>query len=152
VIKAGQTEDYLYFVESGILRFYVESGEKEITTDFAFQGSFTSAYSSFITRRPTIYNIEALTDVSLWRIHYTDLQEVYRQNPAGQALGRMAAEQLFIRKTEREVSLLRDKPEERYLALLEQNPQLVQQIPLKYLASYIGITPQALSRIRKRIA
>ena len=152
VLKEGQIENYLYFIEYGVLRFYFEKEEKEITFDFAFEGNFTSAYTSFITRQPNTYYIQALTKVSLWRINYEDLQGIYRISPNGQMVGRLAAEQLFMRKNKREASLLTETAEERYLNLLEEQPQLIQEIPLKYLSSYIGITPQALSRIRKRIS
>lgn len=151
ILKSGQVEDYLYFVEKGMLRFYIEKGEKEITFDFAFEGNFTSGYSSFLTRKPAPYFIQALVATSIWRISYTDLQEVYKCNEQGQRIGRLAAEQLFIRKTARELSFLTQSAEERYLHLLHEQPQYIQQIPLKYLATYIGITPQALSRIRQRI-
>lgn len=151
IFKEGQVEDYLYFVEKGMLRFYIEKGEKEITFDFAFEGNFTSGYSSFLTRKPAPYYIQALVATSIWRISYPDLQEVYKGNEQGQLIGRLAAEQLFIRKTARELSFLTQSAEERYLHLLHEQPQYIQQIPLKYLASYIGITPQALSRIRQRI-
>ncbi|RYE26178.1 MAG: Crp/Fnr family transcriptional regulator [Sphingobacteriales bacterium] len=152
LLKAGQVENYLYFIEYGLLRFYFEKEEKEITFDFAFEGNFTSAYTSFLTRQPNTYNIQALVKTSIWRISYNHLQEIYNTTPNGQMVGRIAAEQLFIRKNKREASLLTETAEERYLNLLKEQPQLIQEIPLKYLSSYIGITPQALSRIRKRIS
>lgn len=151
ILKEGQVENYLYFVEKGMLRFYIEKAEKEITFDFAFEGNFTSGYSSFLTRKPAPYYIQALTPASIWRISYNELQEVYNGNEKGQMIGRLAAEQLFIRKTARELSFLTQSAEERYLYLLHEQPQFIQHIPLKYLASYIGVTPQALSRIRQRI-
>lgn len=152
LLKAGQVENYLYFLENGLLRFFVIKEEKEITFDFALPGNFTAGYSSFLTRNAAPYNIQALNAVSVYRISYEDLQQVYKEHSSGEHIGRMAAEQLFIRKTERELSFLTKTAEQRYLDLLEQDPELVQLIPQKYLASYIGITPQALSRIRKRIS
>jgi CRP-like cAMP-binding protein len=152
LLKPGQTEQYLYFLEKGMLRFFVEQEEKEITFDFTLPGNFTSAYSSFLTRTPASFYIQALEKISIYRISYDDLQKVYKDSANSQQIGRMAAEQLFIRKAKRELSLLTETAEQRYLNLLEQDAELVQQIPLKYLASYIGITPQALSRIRKRIS
>ena len=67
-------------------------------------------------------------------------------------IGRRASEELFLKKSKRELSLLRDSAEERYLNLFEERPELLREIPLKYIASYIGVTPQALSRIRRRIS
>ena len=70
----------------------------------------------------------------------------------GNQIGRLACEELFLKKSKRELSLLNDTATKRYLNLMEEQPLLFQQVPLKYIASYIGITPQALSRIRKRIS
>lgn len=150
ILKAGQTENYLCFVEHGLLRFYVEKEDREITFDFAFAGNFTSGYSSFLTREPSPFFIQALSNTSLWRIAYEDLQVVYKDSEKAQMIGRLAAEQLFIRKTKRELSFLTQSAAERYKHLLHEQPEMIQEIPLKYLASYIGITPEALSRIRKR--
>ncbi|KQS33951.1 Crp/Fnr family transcriptional regulator [Dyadobacter sp. Leaf189] len=152
VLKAGKVEHYLSFIESGIVRFFLDKNEEELTFDFAFAGDFMSGYSSFITRKPAGFHIQALTKTVLWRISHPDLQEVYERTSAGNRIGRFAAEQLFLKKTERELAFLTQTAEERYLHLLDNQPKLIQEIPGKYLASYIGITPQALSRIRKRIS
>lgn len=143
------TEKYLSFIEKGVIRFWSE--EKDTTFAFAFENSFVSAYDSFITQTPSNYNVESLANTLLWSIHYKDLQEIYKNTLIGNYIGRLAAEDLFVKKSKRELSLLCDTAEQRYLNLLKDNPSLFQHIPLKYLASYIGITPQALSRIRKRI-
>jgi len=82
---------------------------------------------------------------------YDGLQTVYRETKIGNSIGRWAAEDQFLKKTERELSLLNDTAEQRYLRLFSEQPKLIEKIPLKYIASYIGITPQALSRIRRRI-
>lgn len=152
LLKVGQVENYLYFVEEGILRFYIPKEENDLTFDFAFENSFTSGYSSFLTQTPASYQIEALTDTTIWRLTYEDLQSIYLNTVMGNKIGRIAGEDLFLRKTRRELSLLNDTAEQRYLNLFSQQPRLIKYIPLKYIASYIGITPQALSRIRKRIS
>lgn len=92
-----------------------------------------------------------MTPIVLWRISHADLQFIYEQTQSGDKLGRLATESLFITAAERKIDLLTQTAEELYLRLLQEHKQLIQYIPLKYLASYIGITPQALSRIRKRI-
>jgi CRP-like cAMP-binding protein len=151
ILACGKTENYLTFVEKGIVRFWTEQKEKEITFAFLFENSFMSAYDSFITQTPSSYNVEALVETILWSISHAALQELYNTTTAGNRIGRLAAEGLYIRKSKREISLLKDSAEQRYLNLFKENPHFLQHIPLKYLASYIGITPQALSRIRKRI-
>lgn len=152
LLQAGHTENYLSFVEKGILRFYIPGEEKELTFAFVFDGGFLSAYDSFLTRSPSLYHVETLTKTILWRLSWSALQGIYQDTAMGQMIGRLAGESLFLKKSKRELSLLGDSAEQRYRKLLHEQPELVQQIPLKYIASYIGITPQALSRIRNRIS
>ena len=151
LLQTGQIENYLSFVESGAIRYYLPKLENDLTFTFVFDNSFVSGYDSFLTRTPSIYDIETLTEVTLWRLHYNDLQSIYRETSIGNLIGRHASETLFLKKTKRELSLLNDTAEQRYLNLFSEQPHLLQQIPLKYIASYIGVTPQALSRIRRRI-
>lgn len=151
--EKGQTENYLYFSEEGILRFYSEMANgKETTIGFIFPEVFFCSYMSFILREPSFYTLECLTPVVLYRASYETMQELYKNTAQGQYIGRMSAERLFIAKSRREFSLLAQTPKERYLNILEHFPDLIRSIPLKYIASYIGITPQALSRIRARIS
>lgn len=153
ILKEGKTENYLSFIEKGIVRFFIPNAEgNDFTFVFAFDNWFVSAYDSFLTQTPCIYNVETLTETVLWRLSFADLQQVYATTSTGNKIGRLASEQLFLMKTKRELSLLKDSAQQRYINLMTEEPHLIQQIPLQYLASYIGITPQALSRIRKRIS
>src|SRR5690606_6317727 len=106
----------------------------------------------FLTRMPSTYNVQTLSETHLWQLSYEDLQEVYQKTGTGNLLGRKASEGLFLKKQKRELALLQLSAEERYVNLFRERPEVIRQIPLKYIASYIGITPQALSRIRKRIS
>ena len=151
IVSKGQTENYLYFIEKGILRAWVDKGEKEITFDFHFENSIYSSYTSFLTRTPSEYNVQAITNMVIWKIQYDELQKLYKQIITWQIIGRRAAELLYNEKSKREIALLSRSPEQLYLEIFSEKPALIRQIPLKYIASYIGITPQALSRIRKRI-
>ncbi|MCP1996530.1 Crp/Fnr family transcriptional regulator [Flavobacterium sp. HSC-61S13] len=152
LIDSGQVEDYLSFVEKGSIRIFSSNEEKEHTLGFVFENEFCCAYDSFLTRSPVEYRIETLTAVELWRISYLDLQELYQTTVIGNLLGRHIAEMLFIKKARRERSLLMETAEQRYINLFLEKRQWIKTIPLKFLASYIGVTPQALSRIRKRIS
>ncbi|MCG6186857.1 Crp/Fnr family transcriptional regulator [Maribellus maritimus] len=152
ILKQGDVEKYLSFVETGVVRFYVRGTSGEQTFGFVFQNNFVSAYDSFLTQQPCPYQVETITQTTLYRINYQDLQKVYETTGVGNELGRRNAERLFLIKSNREISLLNRTAEERYLDLFSSRPELIKQIPLKYIASYIGITPQALSRIRKRIS
>ncbi|MDD7885318.1 Crp/Fnr family transcriptional regulator [Flavivirga sp. 57AJ16] len=152
VLKVGDVENHLSFVEKGSLRFYIPKQENDVTFGFCFDNGFMSAYDSFLTRKPSTYQIETLTGTTLWRLTYNDLQDIYKETEAGNVIGRITAENLFLMKTKREQSFLNETAEKRYLNLFAERPNLIKEIPLKYIASYIGITPQALSRIRKRIS
>lgn len=152
LLKTGQTEKYLSFIEKGIIRFYLPKEENDLTFSFAFAGGFVSAYDSFLLQTPSAYQVETLSATVLWRLSYEDLQDVYTNTAIGNLVGRHASEDLFLKKSKRELSLLNDTAEQRYLNLFTEQPHLLKEIPLKYIASYIGITPQALSRIRNRIS
>ena len=152
LLKIGETENYLSFVEKGIVRFYIPKDEGDFTFGFVFKGSFVSAYDSFLTQSPSGYVVETITDTVLWRLTYGDLLKIYDESKIGNLIGRKASEDLFLKKSRRELSLLQETAEERYLNLFTERPELLRQIPLKFIASYIGITPQALSRIRRRIS
>ncbi len=152
LVKVGAIETHLNFIEKGSIRFFMPKEENDITFGFCFKGQFVSAYDSFLTQKPSTYQIETLTDTLLWQLSYEDLQDIYKRTSVGHIIGRVAAENLYLIKAKREQSLLNDTAEERYLKLFTEQPHLIKEIPLKYLASYIGITPQALSRIRKRIS
>lgn len=152
ILKNGQVEKFLSFIEQGIVRLYVPKIDNDLTLGFVFPGGFVSAYDSFLTQQPCQYQLEALTFTKLWQIRYEDLQEVYAHTAIGNEIGRKNAERLFLIKSQRELSLLNKTAEERYLDLFSERPELIQHIPLKHIASYIGVTPQALSRIRKRIS
>ena len=152
ILNKGETEKYLSFIEEGIIRFYIPKIEYDITINLAFAGSFASVYDSFLTQSPSTYSFEAITDTTLWRLTYDDLQTIYAETTIGNQIGRRAAEQLYLLIKQRELSFLNQTAKERYLDLFEGRPELIKLIPLKYIASYIGITPQALSRIRKEIS
>lgn len=151
LLKTGQTENYLSFIEAGIMRFYIPREKNDLTFAFAFGNGFVSGYDSFLTGVQSTYNIETLTKTTLWRLTHDDLQEIYNKTEIGNKIGRLASEELYLKKSKRELSLLNETGEQRYLNLFTEQPHLIKHIPLKYIASYIGITPQALSRIRNRI-
>ena len=152
ILKIGQKENYLSFIEIGIVRKCIPQEFDDLTFEFAFAGDFVTAYDFFLTQQPSSYQLETITDTIFWSVSYDDLQTIYAKTDIGNTIGRLASEDLFMKKSKRELSLLTQSAEERYLNLFTEQPHLLQLVPLKYIASYIGITPQALSRIRKRIS
>jgi CRP-like cAMP-binding protein len=152
-LKLNDIENHISFIESGIVRLYIpkENPEKEITFGFSFKNQFISAYDSFLTQKPSAYQLQALTETTILSITYDDLQEVYKTTQIGNLIGRLTAERLFLLKSKREQNLLNLTAEERYIKLFKERPELIKDIPLKYISSYIGVTAQALSRIRRRL-
>jgi CRP-like cAMP-binding protein len=152
-IKVNQIENHISFIESGIVRLFIprDNPEKEITFGFSFKNQFVSAYDSFLTQSPSNYQLQALTETAMLSISYEDLQSVYKSTQIGNLIGRLTAEDLFLIKSKREQDLLNLNAEQRYLKLFKERPELLKSVPLKYISSYIGVTAQALSRIRKRL-
>ncbi len=152
ILAQGQTEKYISFIEKGATRGFIPKEDNDITFAFVFENELLCAYDSFLTQTPCLYAIETLVATTLWRFSYDLLQKLYKEMPVTNILGRVATEQIYLNKAKRELSFLNDTAEERYVKLFTERPNLFTDIPLKYVASYIGVTPQALSRIRKRIS
>ena len=153
-LKINEIENQISFITSGVVRLFIpkEDLEKEITFGFSFKNQFVSDYDSFLTQTPSAYQLQALSETTLLSISHSDLQLVYSTTQIGNLVGRLTAERLFLIKSKREQNLLNLTAEERYLRLFKERPELLNVIPLKYISSYIGVTAQALSRIRKRLA
>ena len=154
-IQIGDFEKYLYFIESGILRYWTKEVEgdpdKEITFWFSFPGEFANSYFSLRQGQPSLINIQALTDCVIWRLDKADLTELYETSLNINKIARIVLEDVLIRKITRETLILGYSCEKIYRDLLARDKELIKNIPLKYLASYIGVTPQRLSQIRKKI-
>jgi len=145
----GETEQYLYFIIEGGVRVYYDHPDKEINLFFRFEREFISAYTSFLTQTPSKQCIAALEDTKLIRMSYESSKKLMKYR-VGERVFRKNAEELFILKERREESLLLETPDERYLNLLKNNKDWFQRIPQHYIASYLGLTPETLSRIKKR--
>lgn len=154
-IQIGDFEKYLYFIESGILRYWTKEVEgdpdKEITFWFSFPGEFANSYFSLRQGQPSLINIQALTDCVIWRLDKADLTELYETSLNINKIARIVLEDVLIRKITRETLILGYSCEKIYRDLLARDKELIKNIPLKYLASYIGVTPQRLSQIRKKV-
>lgn len=149
-LRQGEVCKYLGFIVKGYVRLYFLADGEEITKDFNFENSFCGSYASFSLQQPSRFNVLAMEKVSLYAIGREALFNFYNKYPNGQKFGRLSMENMFIRKENREASFLLDPAEQRYKDLLIQYPRIEQRVPLKYLASYLGITAETLSRIRAK--
>lgn len=151
VLFEGNVERFLSIVIVGCTRHFIVVDGEEKSFDFSFQHEFNCSYSSFIQQEPSRFFIQALEDCVLASIHYEFLQQLYQQYPESNKFGRTAVEQYYIWREQRELSLITDSAQERYVRLMEKYPIYLEQVPLKYLASYLNIKPESLSRIRKKL-
>ncbi len=150
ITKEGEIERYLYFIAKGGVRIYYLSKGKEYNIDFRFENQFTSSYASFLTQSPSRQYMESLEDTTLYRITYDFLMELSYTTLPGAILSKINAEDLFIEKELREASLRLDSPDERYINLLKNKKHWIQRVPQHYIASFLNMTPETLSRVKKR--
>jgi len=146
----GQTCRSVAMISAGLVRYYVNEDGDEGTYYFGSEGDFVCDYESFLPQAPSNKNIQALEDTALFVISYDGLQRLYREVKAGERLGRLAIEQVFVNVLQQLSSFYKDSPEIRYERFLKSFANISQRVPQYYIASYVGIKPQSLSRIRKR--
>lgn len=148
VLRPEQQERYIYYVLKGFVVLLLESDGEEICTSFAREGQFISAYTSFLKQEVTPMYIKTTEETQLAAASYATIQEAYQLSKEHERNGRLISEQLFISSNERNMDLICLDAKERYLKFMHTQPEIMKRIPLKYLASYLGITPVSLSRIR----
>ena len=149
-VREGETCKQVGFVLSGTLRTYYTSNKaEEITYCITFPNSLMTAYSSFLTAQPTVENIQAVTVTELLVVQKDLLEKLVQQNPNWIYFFKTIAEQQYIELEKRIFQLQTTDAAKRYANLMENQPEYIQKIPLQYLASYLGITPRHLSRIRR---
>jgi CRP-like cAMP-binding protein len=151
LVKTGDIADEVYFVNKGVLRLYYEKDGEEITAFVYSENLFASSYESFLSQTKSNQCIDALEDCDLLVLSYQGMQKLYKEVPRFNIITRIIAEQRFINAQRILSSFILDSPEERYLKFTEQFPSLIQRVPQHIIASYLGVTPVSLSRIRKRI-
>jgi CRP-like cAMP-binding protein len=150
LLKEGKVCDFIAFVNSGVIRHYHLKDGKEITCDITLKNSFITDFKSFTQSTPSNYTFQILKNVELFIIQKKELSELYNNYKNIESLGRIMAEQVAIRMIDIAMSLSSDKPQERVEKLILQRPDLFQEVPQRYLANLLGISPESLSRIRAR--
>ncbi len=150
ILKQNEKCDFLAFVQEGIFRFYtIKEGDEKITA-FFFSGDFVTNYRSFLTGKPSEHYIEALQDAVIYKIHLQQLRNLYDKHKSIERLGRLIAENLYLVVADRVDSFMFDTPTERYNKLVNRSSKLLAEIPQYMIASYLGVKPETLSRIRGR--
>lgn len=150
-LSEGAVCRYAGFISRGLMRFYINVDGEDKTYGFLQENQFISNYGSFVPQIPSAQAIQALEDSELYIITYTDLQQLYQELTHGERMGRIIIEQVFIQALADLNSFYTDDPETRYRKFITDHPDLQQRISQYHIASFVGVKPQSLSRIRKRI-
>ncbi|CCH54864.1 putative transcriptional regulator, Crp/Fnr family [Fibrisoma limi BUZ 3] len=151
LLQAGQVCKNVFFIEQGLVRYYANINGEEKTTYFNKEGEFVCDYASFLPQQPSLTNIQALEASVVYTISHANMDVFYAQVEHGERFGRLAIGEVFVTAINQIYSLYTDSPELRYQTFYDKFPDIGQRIPQYYIASYIGIMPQSLSRIRKRL-
>ncbi len=151
-VREGQYSKFIGYVESGLLRSYqIDSKDEMVTTNFYQPHSFCGSFFSFYRQQPSLENIKAITHVRIYVIGFDTLQALFENDLTVNKLARMAIEEVCIAKDIRLSKMLKLQAKERYLWLMKEYPLIIEMAPLKYIASYLGMKPESLSRIRKEL-
>ncbi|MGF6845727.1 CRP-like cAMP-binding protein [Chitinophaga sp. W3I9] len=144
---AGEIEKYLYFVTAGVQRVFALEGEKESTIVFTYTGSFSGVLDSFQLQQPSPWYLETLTHSEFLRMTYADFNRLALQYPVIERWARLGTAAALAGVLERHKELLSFTAEQKFRQLLTRSPQVLQLIPHKYLASYLGIDPATFSKL-----
>jgi len=146
--NAGEVENYLNFVVKGLVRKYFMKGRTEVITQIAREGEFVNSSASFLSNTPSPYVVETLEPSTFLSITRQQLEKLYEESPRIERLGRIAITHLFLQREEWEHACLRLDTRERFTHFVKNNPDLVQRVPQKYLASYLNMKPETFSRLK----
>ncbi|AWV98446.1 Crp/Fnr family transcriptional regulator [Arcticibacterium luteifluviistationis] len=153
LLREGQTANNYWFVESGFIRSYVIDTEgNDITTNFFSVGDIVIDWPSFFLRNPTRENIQALSDCICWQLDFDTFQQLFHSIKSFREQGRTTLVGSYFALKRHSISMIADRAKDRYIRLLKEKPHIVQNVSLKQIATYLGITDTSLSRIRKEIA
>ncbi len=152
-IKKGRICNNYLFLEHGFIRAYTfDTDGNEVTTEFYTENQIVFEIGSFFQKTESKENYQALEDCAGWNLTFDELQLLFHSLPEFREFGRMILVKGFISFKNRTLSLINESAEQRYISLIKTRPEIFQKAPLKYIASYLGITDTSLSRIRKEVS
>ncbi len=146
--QARRPAQHLFLVACGLVRSFYPEDNREVTLLLGMEGCVVCALDSHLSGRPAYYQIETLEDSEIIAIAYQDLERLYQKHHEIERLGRMMISMYYLQQDEELRSLRFKSARERYISLMEKQPEILQRVPLQYVASYLGMTAETLSRIR----
>lgn len=150
LLKEGEVERFAYFIADGALRVFLVSEFEEHTIRFGYKDSIITSLSSFITGKPSEFYLQAIRKTTVYKFPKEQFLEKVHSTESGVREYNAMLQNLVLQQMEREVDLLTHSPAERLKRVMERSPQLFQEIPSKYVASYLRMTPETLSRLGSR--
>ena len=150
LLKEGQVCTFIAFLNSGVLREYSYQHDKEVTVDFVGENQFTTDYQSFLMKTPSMQYLEALTDVDLLILQKDAVDRLYDKYKIWERFGRLIIERVFCSAEAKRKRIISTSHEEQYRDFVASYPDIIQQVPQYYIASYLGLSPEHLSRLRKK--
>ncbi|PWS33069.1 Crp/Fnr family transcriptional regulator [Pedobacter paludis] len=153
LLQDGDICKYLSFVAKGLIRTYNvdEKGDEHMSV-FGWEGWWISDFNSFLSKEPALFNIDAIEDTELYMISRSDYDEITIQVPIMDRYFRILFQNSLVTKERRLMSSITHTAEQKYVQLLESNPEMISRIPQNMVASYLGIAPETLSRIKRNLA
>jgi CRP-like cAMP-binding protein len=148
LIKAGEIENYFNFITKGLIRKYYRKNSHEINTQISMEGHIILSQESFHSRTASEYYVETIEPSVVVSIHHDDLESVYAQSKKMEHLGRLVVTHTMVIKDRWQMQMIKMTPRERFLNFVMKNPQLLQRVPQKHLASYLNIKPETFSRFK----
>lgn len=151
LLQEGEICEKLYFIQEGLIRCFYHQNSKEVCSWFMKEGDLIISVESFFKQKRSYESVQVLEDCTLIGISYHELQDMYKKYPELNFIGRVLTEKYYALSEQRLYSLRMQRAPERYKSLLENFSELIRRVPSKYLASYLGVTEETLSRIKSRI-
>jgi len=146
--KAGEVENHFNFIVKGLARKYYRKNHHEINTQISFEGQMLLSQESFHSRLPSEYFVEAIEPTTVVSITYDDTEKLFASSQRMEKLGRLIVTYSMVIKDRWQIQLVKMTPRERFLNFVIKNPELMQRVPQKFLASYLNIKPETFSRFK----
>ncbi len=151
LLEEGKTADTLYLIRKGCLRLFFYNDGKDITFQFFFEGDMVASSASFFNNTPSLFSLQSIEPTELLTLSRDDFYKLLEREPAMRAAYEQRLVERFHAYQQLFLSRIKNSPRMRYEELLREHPDIVRRVPQHYIASYLGITPVSLSRIRARL-